>query len=797
MKKRLISIFMAIALALGIQNVVFAQQTDTDSIQSDKESLQVSDSLDDVLIEADSTKEVLEVLDDADMLAPSEILQDNSEDAESKDTLSEEDSIKEDSKEENLEDYSLRRIILFADGVTESYGASNVIYYDKYGEYVFTFESEQDTEAAYTRMVEEYGEEKCILDQIVYEDDICTDADYEYKQEALYADMKLSTAVLGLKNCAFSVAGEEQISGVLTRALSAESNNESSSASVYEAVGWGCTYMGFDQLKSQASDYTGLNNVTVAVIDSGVYYSADLFSGRIDTLHSYNTFSGSMDYSDDTGHGSHVAGIIADSTPNNVKLAIYKCFEDSRSTYLSIYSALTAAIDDGADVVNMSLCWYGDGTAAKFTYIDNLIEKANNKGTVICVAAGNASVKYAIKEVRDNSYPANSSGVLTVSAIKKDGDTVEFDNTYSFYGSDVNFCAPGTNVLSTWYDGSYKLSSGTSMATPYIAAASAYVKMVEPNVNITGVEKILADYSIDLGATGKDIYYGYGCPYMANYFENSFAESYVGMTIMNDVVNTQSGMKIAWKSVNDVDGYRIYRKGANTGYSVIKYISSQSVTSYIDTTAVAGKTYRYMVKAVKNGKEGEYESTIASVRITQPKVKAVNASKGIVLSWKKCAGATGYKLYRKLSGKTKWTLVKTLSSSKTSYVDTNVVGGKTYVYTMTAVHNSITSTYDVSGTKLYRMSTRPMVSLVSKSKGKMVAKWKVSSGVSGYQIQYSSKANFSTYKLIKIAGYKKNTKTITKLKSKKTYYVRVRSYRTIGGVTYYGGWGGYKKVKVK
>ena len=86
--------------------------------------------------------------------------------------------------------------------------------------------------------------------------------------------------------------------------------------------------------------------------------------------------------------------------------------------------------------------------------------------------------------------------------------------------------------------------------------------------------------------------------------------------------------------------------------------------------------------------------------------------------------------------------------------------------------------------------------ITSQKKG-FAVKWTKDKNVTGYQIQYDVKSNF---KSAKSAYVKTNTtykKTISGLKAKKTYYVRVRSYKTVGGVKYYGSWSGVKSVKTK
>lgn len=69
--------------------------------------------------------------------------------------------------------------------------------------------------------------------------------------------------------------------------------------------------------------------------------------------------------------------------------------------------------------------------------------------------------------------------------------------------------------------------------------------------------------------------------------------------------------------------------------------------------------------------------------------------------------------------------------------------------------------------------------------------------ISGYQIQYSEKPNFAKAKLKNVAGYKKTSLTLKKLKSKKKYYVRIRTILKTSGRTYYSEWSKAKNVKAK
>jgi len=105
-----------------------------------------------------------------------------------------------------------------------------------------------------------------------------------------------------------------------------------------------------------------------------------------------------------------------------------------------------------------------------------------------------------------------------------------------------------------------------------------------------------------------------------------------------------------------------------------------------------------------------------------------------------------------------------------------------------------------SGTKKITFKILPkkasLSKVVSKAKGKLTVSWKKVSGVSGYQIQYSLKSNFKNSKTVS-AKAGASSKTIAKLTGNKTYYVRIRTYKTAGGKRYYSGWSSAKKGKVR
>ena len=115
---------------------------------------------------------------------------------------------------------------------------------------------------------------------------------------------------------------------------------------------------------------------------------------------------------------------------------------------------------------------------------------------------------------------------------------------------------------------------------------------------------------------------------------------------------------------------------------------------------------------------------------------------------------------------------------------------------------TITGKGNYGGTKKVTFKINPKAavisSLTSTTAKQAVVKWAKIAGVTGYEIQYSLSSTFASgNKSVKAAGAATLTKTVTALTSGKTYYVRIRTYQTVSGTTYYSAWSAAKSIKVK
>lgn len=222
---------------------------------------------------------------------------------------------------------------------------------------------------------------------------------------------------------------------------------------------------------------------------------------------------------DGCGHGTHVAGTIAALTNNNIGVAgaapgvrilpvkVLNC-----SGYSSdVANGIKWAAKRGARVINLSL-----GGAIRDSSLEAAIAYARARKVVVVAAAGNNhGPRSTCGKPGSNakSFPAASPGVIGVGAIDQRFSRACFSNT----GSYVDLAAPGFDVLSTYPQAltpgkpPYASMSGTSMATPYVAAAAALVLSRWPTCTSDRVERKLETSTRRLGGGAvRNNAYGYG-----------------------------------------------------------------------------------------------------------------------------------------------------------------------------------------------------------------------------------------------------------------------------------------------
>lgn len=231
-------------------------------------------------------------------------------------------------------------------------------------------------------------------------------------------------------------------------------------------------------------EYTYTNTgsgVRVYIVDTGILTTHTEFGGR--AYSGWDFVNYDNDATDDNGHGTHVAGTVGGSTygvAKNVSLYAVKVLGSSGS---GTTSGVIAGIDWVKDnhvkpaVVNMSL---GGGAS---TTLDAAVNNCINAGVTFVVAAGNNNKNAA------NYSPARVAAAITVGATT----STDARASYSNYGSILDLFAPGSGILSAWYNNTTATNtiSGTSMATPHVTGAAALYLQNNPSASPASVSNAL------------------------------------------------------------------------------------------------------------------------------------------------------------------------------------------------------------------------------------------------------------------------------------------------------------------
>lgn len=269
---------------------------------------------------------------------------------------------------------------------------------------------------------------------------------------------------------------------------------------------WAGKMVGLDEAHHMSR---GHGDVLIAVLDTGIdprhgEYADRLESGFdfVDIIDGADSFMGDRLEADPdptdpgVGHGSHVTGILAAAgnqmmtgvAPGCRVLPVRVLGSLRQEGRLigaglvdNINTGIKWAVDHGALVINMSLGIRREGGG--LPHVD-VIRYAQRKGVTVVAAAGNdgADTLY---------YPGALPGVLAVGSVDRDGEVA----TYSTWGAQVDIVAPGTEIWSSWLDGTYAFATGTSQATPFVSGTAALCQSLAreagTRLSVADVEAVL------------------------------------------------------------------------------------------------------------------------------------------------------------------------------------------------------------------------------------------------------------------------------------------------------------------
>lgn len=231
----------------------------------------------------------------------------------------------------------------------------------------------------------------------------------------------------------------------------------------------------------RAWDFTVGRGVVVAVVDTGIAcedhgpFSKGSDLARTTCVEGWNFVDDNAHANDDQGHGTHVAGTIAQSTNNGIGVAglafgaslmpVKVLNSMGWGTTVDVADGIRWAADHGAHVINLSL-----GSPQSSMILQRAINHAVDRGVVVVAAAGNTGGRV--------QFPGASDGVIGVSATDSDDRIARFSSR----GEGVDIAAPGVGVLQQTICNKgrdkcerFQSFNGTSMAAPHVAGAAALV----------------------------------------------------------------------------------------------------------------------------------------------------------------------------------------------------------------------------------------------------------------------------------------------------------------------------------
>jgi len=284
--------------------------------------------------------------------------------------------------------------------------------------------------------------------------------------------------------------------------------------------------------------YTG-KGIIIGIVDTGVDAGhSDL--KHMDIIAWKDLINGKAEPYDDDGHGTHVTGIIAANgtlkggAPDAKFIIVKAISKEGQGSDQNVADAIDFCVSQGADIISLSL-----GGKARFLHLGDATaqaaQNAVNRGVFVVAAAGNDGGKDDDGEV---ASPADVDGVIAVGAVDKNLKIASFSSEGHNDGFIAGFpdpgdrqdpnkkpeiVGPGVDITSTYSGDKYAKASGTSQATPFVAAGLALVLQAHPEYKRTGsqggtayaVEKVKdaimrGAYKCPGQQTPHDDHYGYG-----------------------------------------------------------------------------------------------------------------------------------------------------------------------------------------------------------------------------------------------------------------------------------------------
>ena len=249
------------------------------------------------------------------------------------------------------------------------------------------------------------------------------------------------------------------------------------------------------------------------------------------------------------------------------------------------------------------------------------------------------------------------------------------------------------------------------------------------------------------------------------------------------------GFYIDWAQKGSATGYDVeYSVNANMSGAVSKHLTANKPDTLTVNGLSGDKTYYVRVRSYTNVNGKVYYGAWSDVKSIKTANNDITKATVSGISTK---AFTGKAITQNVTVKVGNTVLKNGTDYTVSYSNNKKVGKATVKITGKGKYGGvITKTFKINPAK------QEIQKLTAKSKAFFVD-WAQKGSATGYEIQYATNSKFTSAKKVTITNNKTDKTTVSKLSANKKYYVRVRSYTTVGGTKYYGAWSAVKNVTTK
>jgi thermitase len=261
--------------------------------------------------------------------------------------------------------------------------------------------------------------------------------------------------------------------------------------------------------EARVGHYPARGGAPVGIVDTGIDRAHPDLLGRVSRCREeVMAYLATGSCLDDTGHGTHVAGILGAAADNGVgvtgvafnsPLLVCRALggEKQQGRASDIAKCILWAHERGARVISMSFA--GNRNQTLHRAIRRAWKGGRPGGSVLVSSAGNGGFDVPV-------FPAAYDEVMSVSATNDRDGLASFSNRHRT----VDVAAPGADILSTTRGGGYTRLSGTSMSVPYVSGVAAHVRRLHPRWPASGVRQAIRESANDLGPRGHDARFGFG-----------------------------------------------------------------------------------------------------------------------------------------------------------------------------------------------------------------------------------------------------------------------------------------------